>query len=279
MADRRIPIGETAGFAFASGTSALSRFRASTIAVTTVLLLINYSVVSFGTGNSLAAQACAGVFGSLLSAIVLAPFAILICRALILRDYTGTYWTMATHRRARHFVAVALLLVLARDLAGALNALDRYSEWLGVLGAICTIASIVLWVRVCLAFPAIATDASGMALRDSFRYARGSGVDIFLVLSFAGALFGTPLVLDQFGLFPRTFSDWPNLITENPVLLLIVRAFSQYAATMLFAVYIAALAQLWKTRADWSRAFIRASAADSVEGVDRAGADPLSSSP
>jgi hypothetical protein len=59
-----------------------------------------------------AAQPLLVLLNSVLRATVLAPFAILIHRSIILDDHTGTFWTVSTHRRTASFVAAALLLVL-----------------------------------------------------------------------------------------------------------------------------------------------------------------------
>jgi len=178
---------------------------------------------------------------------VLAPFAILIHRSIILDDHTGAFWTVSTHRRTASFVAAALLLVLVQEAAAFVNTLQHYSGWFMLPGLVGSIASIFFDIRLCLAFPAIATDQSATPIRDSFRYVRGSGLAIFLVFAFIGlcwAPIGVPLF----------FADRLTLVAENPGLLLALRAVLQLVATLLVAVYVAAASQLWRTRSDWSKA-------------------------
>ena len=246
MAEQWVPIWQTVGTAYGLGLRSILRFPLSTIAVSAASLVIDSYITRIPVSSVVATQLLF-LLGSFLNAAVLAPFAILIHRAIILHDYTGTYWTMGAHRRARQFVTVALLLVFVQDLAGFLSGLDRYSGWFVVPGFICVVASIVFWIRLCLAFPAIATDSSNAAVRDSFRYVRGSGLAIFFVFLFLG-LCWAPIGI------PLFFADRLSFFADNPVPLLALQAVQQVAATAVFAVYVAAASQLWKTRADWSAA-------------------------
>ena len=247
MTERWVPIWQTVGAAYGLGLRSVLRFPMTTLGVSAALLSINSYIVPLPIISDAAPQPVLVLLSSFLSAIVLAPFAILIHRLIILQDHDGTYWAMGAHRRARQFAAVALLLVFVQHCASFVAALNRYSGWFTLPGLVFTVASIVFWVRVCLAFPAIATDGSDAPIRDSFRYVKGSGLAIFFVFLFLG-LCWAPIGIALF------FADRLTLFTESPTLLLLLRAIQQLASTVIFAVYVAAASQLWRTRANWSEA-------------------------
>jgi hypothetical protein len=247
MADRWVPIWQTVGAAYGLGLRSVLRFPIATLAVSTVLLGINSYTVPLSLDGIVGAPLLVLLLNDVLRAVVLAPFAILIHRSIILGDNTGTYWTMGTHRRAAQFVLAALLLVLVQEVTSVVNALNRYSGWFILPGLVCTIASLVFDIRLCLAFPAIATDQSATPIRESFRIVRGSGLPIFFVFLFIG-LCWAPIGI------PLFFADRLRLMAEKPELLFALRVVQQLVATLMIAIGVAAASQLWKTRANWSEA-------------------------
>jgi hypothetical protein len=249
MAERSLPIWETVGTAYRFAFKSVLRFPTTTLAVSAVLFGINSYTVPLSIGSIAAAQPLLVLLNALLRAVVLAPLAILIHRWIILDDRTGTYLTMGTHRRAAQFVMASLLLVLMQEVTGFMNALDRYSGWFMLPGLICSIASIVFGIRLCLAFPAIATDQSAAPIRDSFRYVKGSGFAIFVMFFFA-ALCWIPIGI------PLFFADRLSLFAENPEFLLALSAVRQLGDTFVVVVYVSAASQLWRTRALWSEAAV-----------------------
>jgi hypothetical protein len=247
MAERWVPIWETVGTAYALALRSVLRFPLTTLAVSAVVFIINSYTVPLSLSSIAAAQPLLVLLNEVLRAIVLAPLAILIHRSIILGEWTGTYLMMGTHRRARQFVGVALLLALVQELANFVGSLDRYSGWFILPTFVILIASIVLSIRLCLAFPAIATDQSAAPIRDSFRYVKGSGLAIFFMF-FCAALCWMPIEI------PLLFADRLSLFAENPGLLLALRAVQQLSATFMVVVYVSAASQLWRTRALWSEA-------------------------
>jgi hypothetical protein len=218
------------------------------LAVSAVLLAINSYTVPISISGILAAQPLLVLLNAVLRAIVLAPFAILIHRSIILHEHAESYWATGTHRRVGPFIAVALLLVLVEEVPSFVNGLSRYSGWFILPGLACSIASIVFTICLCLAFPAIATDQSQTPVRDSFRYVRGSALAIFFVSFFIG-LCWTPVGVPLF-----FFADRLSVFAENDGLLLVLRLVQQVLSTFVVAVYVAMASQLWRTRQDWSEA-------------------------
>jgi hypothetical protein len=247
MADRWVPIWKTVGIAYRLGLDSVLRFPISTLAVSAVLLGINSYTVPFSISSIVAAQALDLLLNAVLRAIVLAPFAILVHRSIILDERTGSYLTMGAHRRARQFVAVALLLEFVEELASFVSSLEHYSMWFALPGLVCLFASLFFTIRICLAFPAIATDQSATPVRDSWRFVKGSGLAIYFVFVFV-TLCWAPIGI------PLLFADRLTLISESPILLLALRAVQQLTATFMVVVYVAVASQLWRTRADWSEA-------------------------
>lgn len=247
MAERWLPIWGTVGAAYGLGFRSVLRFPVTMLAVSAVLLGINSYTVPICISGILAAQPLLVLVNAFLRAIVLAPFAILIHRSIILHEHSETYWAIGTHRRVGPFIAVTVLLVFVEEVAGFVSALDRYSRWFIVPGLACSIASIIFGIRLCLAFPAIATDQSQTPVRDSFRYVRGSALAIFFVSFFIG-LCWMPVGI------PLFFADRLSLFAKNDGLLLALRSVQQVLSTFVVAVYVAMASQLWRTRQDWSAA-------------------------
>jgi hypothetical protein len=111
MAERWVPIWGTVGAAYGLGFRSVLRYPVTTLAVSAILLGINSYTVPPSVSSIVTAQPLIVLANAVLTGIVLAPFAILVHRSIILDEQTGTYWAMGAHRRARQFIAVALLLV------------------------------------------------------------------------------------------------------------------------------------------------------------------------
>jgi hypothetical protein len=244
---RWVPIWETVVAAYSLALRSVLRFPVTSLAVAAVLFGIEAYALPLSLESFAPPPLLTALLDAIVRAIVLAPFAILIHRSIILGETSGSYMTMGAHRRARQFVAVARLLVLVQQITGWVAELDRYSAWFILPGLICTIASIVIDIRLCLAFPAIATDQSEMPIRDSFRYVRGSGLAIFFVFFFM-ALCWAPIGI------PLFFADRLALVSEHAALLIALRVVQQLLAIFMIAVYVAAASRLWQTRASWSEA-------------------------
>jgi hypothetical protein len=247
MEGREIPIWQTVKTAYRLGFESVLAFPSTAIAVTAALFAINtYSIPEAVAGVAVPYWIEIAVY-HFVRVVVLAPFAILIHRSIVLGDHAATYWTTVFRSRAIRFIAALLLLDIVEFLPSAAQMLTRYSGWFMLLNIVCLIASTIFAVRVCLAFPAIATDASVEPFRASFMHTRGSAWTIYLMFILAG------LIWLPFELAMRFIGSF-HVFSENTEFWFAHQAISQAMSTFIFAVFVSAASHLWKTRADWSAA-------------------------
>jgi hypothetical protein len=188
----------------------------------------------------------------LVAAIVLSPYAILIHRRIILQDMSGSYLTAATSSRVVRFVAAALIIV-----AGSIPArfadvivtrtdalgLGQSSHWSVIIPMILTIIWVIIFLRLFLAFPAIATDGSSAPLSDSFRDTKGSSW--WLVFLFI--LVAIPIVVLEggFAYYFGNGSEYSGLWWFGEFRLIVL-------GTFLSAVFVALASYLYARRGQWS---------------------------
>jgi len=182
---------------------------------------------------------CASLLRMLAETAVLAPLAIMIHRSIVLGDQHESYWATWSHARAFRFMGALFLL----NLVGfAPSALPWRSDWadeiLLTMYAFWT-ASLVLWTRLCLAFPIIATDDATSPFLGSYRYTRGSSWRILFVFCIIGAVH---IALDVLAF------NAPNSVRASPWF----AAAWIVASTFFFVLYVCVASHLWRTREAWS---------------------------
>jgi hypothetical protein len=169
-----------------------------------------------------------------LAPILVAPYGVLIHRRVILGELGRSYAGAALSMRAVRFAGVGLGLWLL----GAVGSLlfETGIPGVGVIGFAWVLAWCVVAVRVLLAFPAIATEASSEPLAASWRTTSGS----FWRLFWAFALAFVPVVPVSIALF---YLPIPVRIGGDAFL-----------STFTTALFVTLASLLYRTRAEWSRA-------------------------
>ncbi len=187
----------------------------------------------------------AGLLRMLAETAVFAPLAVMIHRFIILGERSESRWTTLTHARTVRFLGALFLL----NLVGSLwSLIPWYADWsTEILIAFYAfwIGSAVLWTRLCLAFPIIATDDTTPPFQGSFRWTRGSSWAIFFVFFVIGAVNVALSMLSFFKL-----RDLP--IFETTAGALAFTAAWASVDTLFFVVYVAMASHLWRTREAWS---------------------------
>jgi hypothetical protein len=174
---------------------------------------------------------------NVLAAIVMAPYAVLIHRRILLQEESRNYVIAAASRRTMHFAGVAVGLAVFAAIGSFLQNGTIGIPWEGAIGFLWTVASILVTIRLSLAFPAIATDAPENPIADSWRATAGS--------------------------FWRIF--WAMLVAVIPIMVIavilyripsaIVAGLGQaILATFSTALYVAFASHLFRTRSYWCRA-------------------------
>jgi hypothetical protein len=172
---------------------------------------------------------------------VLAPLAIIIHRSIVLGERGETYWAMWRQARTVRFL-IALILLDLVEFGSTVLGLLAQREWVqealyGML-AFWT-ASLVLWTRLCLAFPIIATDYRTPPFLGSYRYTRGAGRPIFLVFCVIGAIHIALGIL-------------ASNVSSAVYASLWFGASWTAVSTFFFITYVCVASHLWRTRANWS---------------------------
>jgi hypothetical protein len=181
------------------------------------------------------------VLGMLARSAVLTPFAILIHRWIVLGESEKSYWAMLTPARAVRFLSALFLLTLVEFLPQLVAGwLHRPVDELMLVLCGSLAASAILWTRLCLGFPIIATDDNAtLPFRESLYVTNGSSWRIFFAFFIIGAVETAFLVLyGALGTGVRA-SLW-------------FEAAGTAAHTIFFVTYVAAASHLWRTRGDWS---------------------------
>ena len=176
-------------------TSCFFALRAATALV--ILAELAIAIVADplrGTDSS--AEEMTSFVVDLVDTIVLSPYAILIHRRIILHDMASSYLAAARNARVVRFVGATLLFVFANALLTRALALAESSQWFALIAMICAIAYAIFFLRIFLAFPAIATDGSSAPFSDSFRDSKGSS----WWLCFLFILAGIPIATFAIGL-------------------------------------------------------------------------------
>jgi hypothetical protein len=173
---------------------------------------------------------------------VLTPFAIMIHRWIVLGGRENSYWVTLTHARTVRFLGALFLLTLVKYLPSLVG------EWLHrpvgeqmLYIFLPLMAFAMLWTRLCLGFPIIATDDDAtLPFRESFYVTSGSSWRIFLVFFIIGAIDLTLSMLAEHMLDPTARAT------------LWIGAGWTVKDTIIFAIYVAVASYLWRTRGDWS---------------------------
>ena len=189
--------------------------------------------------------AWAGLLRMLAETAVFTPLAIVIHRFIVLGERDESHWAILTHARTLRFLGALFLLNLVRSLPWLFPWHADWATEILIAFYACWAASAVLWTRLCLAFPIIATDDTTPPFRGSFRCTSGSSWAIFFVFFVIGAV---EVALSMLSFFK--FRDLAILKTSGGSL-----AFTAaWAAidTLFFFVYVAMASHLWRTRGAWS---------------------------
>jgi hypothetical protein len=243
MSNQKLRIWRTAGVA-----SVLSLRSIGTFPFTWLFVIAALSAVRVyrlpGAWHDLPAFTVWGsVLGMLASTAVLTPFAIMIHRWIVLGERENSYWATLIHARTVRFLGALLLLTLVRFLPEILAGwLQRPVGERALYLPVSLTVSALLWTRLCLGFPIIATENDAtLPFRESFYVTSGSSLRILFVFIVIGAV---ELVLSMLTLRSFTFetvraSLWFDVAWKA-------------VDTFFFAIYVAVASHLWRTRGDWS---------------------------
>ncbi len=173
-------------------------------------------------------------------AVLLAPYAVMIHRRILLRDENRNYVAASTAPHTVQFAIAAALLAAAGTLGGIILTAAAVLGWgAAVLGFVVMIAAAFVSVRVLLAFPAIATDASSTPFADSWQTTRGSFWHIFWTLVLAVI----PVMVLSVAL------GW--VMSLGGVGWLVGTVGNAAVAAFIFALFVALASHLYQTRAAW----------------------------
>jgi hypothetical protein len=240
-----LPVWRTVGTAVVLGARAVQTFPLTVLFVVAVLAAL-YSYDFPDSWHALPAFAVWGSFLKMLAeTAVYAPLAIMIHRFIILGELSEPYWATSSHARTVRFFAALFLLNLVGYLPSVLPFDPDWVTEIGVAMYVFWTASAVLWTRLCLAFPIIATDAATQPFRQSFRCTRGSSWAIFFVFFVIGAFDWALSMLSYYKLRHL-------LIVKTTAGSLAFTAAWALVDTLFFVVYVAMASHLWRTRGVWS---------------------------
>jgi hypothetical protein len=178
---------------------------------------------------------------ALLRALVLAPYAVLVHRRILLGEEGRSYWSSTTSRRTARFAVAAVVMAGASSIGSTLSiGAGVLGLTLVVIGYGLSLVSIFALMRLLLAFPAIAIDGSTMPFADSWRMTCGSFWRIFWSFLLVGLPI-TPLAFVFLWVAGTGGVGW-----------LIGTAGNAVVAALSFAFYVALASHLYATRADWA---------------------------
>lgn len=243
MNGRQLPIWGTVKAAFELAFRSVLQFPVTAACVAIVLYAVNPPGLLRALTGGAPSIYLSAASNLIVEAIVFAPFALLVHRFIVLGERAESQGVARGEGRALRFVAALILVKLVQYMW--IFASGRDDVWWVWLILASLVVSLIAGVRVCLAFPAIATDASPTPFRDSLRYTRGSTCQIFLVFALIFVIWA-PLIFAF---------DWTRNMTiwSNSVVLHIAHRVVWHAVSAFMPViYVAVASHLWKTRADWS---------------------------
>jgi len=241
MGSNRLRIWPTVGTSVVLAGRSIGTFPITSLAVVALL----FAIRSYHFPDAWRGLPGFSIWADLLKMLartaVLAPFAIMIHRSIVLGDQRDTYWGAWTHTRAIRFFGALFLLNLVEFGATVLDVLTT-REWVQEtiygMSAFWT-SSLVLWTRLCLTFPIIATDDATRPFVGSYRYTRGSSRRILFVFCVIGAVH---IALDALAV------DAPSSVRTS----IWFDAAWTVASTFFFVIYVCVASHLWRTREAWS---------------------------